>query len=86
MSWLIADRLREDDYYLHYSAFDRFIKNNVPTAESPIEVLLENVSQTQVDDDVPYTYAMWARGILRQSPDVVMMDAQTVSRRAMANY
>ncbi|MBV8814531.1 MAG: Flp pilus assembly complex ATPase component TadA [Verrucomicrobia bacterium] len=49
------------------------IKNNVLTAESPIEVSLENVSQTQVDDDGPYTYAMWARGILRQAPDVVMM-------------
>jgi type IV pilus assembly protein PilB len=49
------------------------IKNNVLTAESPIEVFLQNVSQTQVDDDGPYTYAMWARGILRQAPDVVVM-------------
>ena len=49
------------------------IRNNVLTAESPIEVFLENVSQTQVDDDGPYSYAMWARGILRQAPDVVMM-------------
>jgi type II secretory ATPase GspE/PulE/Tfp pilus assembly ATPase PilB-like protein len=49
------------------------IRNNVLTAESPIEVFLENISQTQVDDDGPYTFAMWARGILRQAPDVVMM-------------
>jgi type II secretory ATPase GspE/PulE/Tfp pilus assembly ATPase PilB-like protein len=49
------------------------IKNNVLTAESPIEVFLENISQTQVDDDGPYSFAMWARGILRQAPDVVMM-------------
>jgi type II secretory ATPase GspE/PulE/Tfp pilus assembly ATPase PilB-like protein len=49
------------------------LKNNVLTAESPIEVLLENISQTQIDDDGPYTYAMWARGILRQAPDIVMM-------------
>jgi len=49
------------------------VKNNVLTAESPIEVFLENVSQTQVDDDGPYSFAMWARGILRQAPDVVMM-------------
>jgi type II secretory ATPase GspE/PulE/Tfp pilus assembly ATPase PilB-like protein len=27
------------------------LKNNVLTAKSPIEVLLENVSQTQIDDD-----------------------------------
>jgi type II secretory ATPase GspE/PulE/Tfp pilus assembly ATPase PilB-like protein len=49
------------------------LKNNVLTAESPIEVFLENISQTQVDDDGPYSFAMWARGILRQAPDVVMM-------------
>jgi type II secretory ATPase GspE/PulE/Tfp pilus assembly ATPase PilB-like protein len=49
------------------------LKNNVLTAESPIEVLLENLSQTQIDDDGPYSYAMWARGILRQAPDIVMM-------------
>jgi type II secretory ATPase GspE/PulE/Tfp pilus assembly ATPase PilB-like protein len=49
------------------------IKNNVLTAESPIEVFLENISQTQVNDDGPYSFAMWARGILRQAPDVVMM-------------
>jgi type II secretory ATPase GspE/PulE/Tfp pilus assembly ATPase PilB-like protein len=49
------------------------LKNNVLTAESPIEVLLENISQTQIDDDGPYSYAVWARGILRQAPDIVMM-------------
>ena len=49
------------------------VKNNVLTAESPIEVFLENISQTQVDDDGPYSFAMWTRGILRQAPDVVMM-------------
>ena len=49
------------------------LKNNVLTAESPIEVLLENISQTQIDDDGPYSYAIWARGILRQAPDIVMM-------------
>jgi type II secretory ATPase GspE/PulE/Tfp pilus assembly ATPase PilB-like protein len=49
------------------------VKNNVLTAESPIEILIENISQTQIDDTGPYTYAVWARGILRQAPDIVMM-------------
>jgi type IV pilus assembly protein PilB len=49
------------------------IKNNVLTAESPIEISIENISQTQIDDNGPYTYALWARGILRQAPDIVMM-------------
>jgi type IV pilus assembly protein PilB len=31
------------------------------------------MSQTQIDDGGPYNYAMWARGILRQAPDIVMM-------------
>jgi type II secretory ATPase GspE/PulE/Tfp pilus assembly ATPase PilB-like protein len=53
------------------------VKNNVLTAESPIEVVLENISQTQVDDEGPYSFAVWARGILRQAPDVVMMDTQS---------
>ncbi len=52
------------------------VKNNVLTAESPIEVFLENTSQTQVDDDGPHSFAMWARGALRQTPDVVMFGAQ----------
>jgi type II secretory ATPase GspE/PulE/Tfp pilus assembly ATPase PilB-like protein len=53
------------------------LNNNVLTAESPIEVLLENISQTQIDDDGTYSYAMWARGILRQAPDIVMMCTQS---------
>jgi type II secretory ATPase GspE/PulE/Tfp pilus assembly ATPase PilB-like protein len=54
------------------------VKNNVLTAEPPIEVFLENISQTQVDDDGPYSFAAWARGILRQAPDVVRSGAQTI--------
>jgi type IV pilus assembly protein PilB len=49
------------------------VKNNILTAESPIEIFVENISQTQIDDEGPYSYAMWARGILRQAPDIVMM-------------
>src|SRR4029077_932326 len=42
------------------------------TAESPIEIFIENISQTQIDDDGPYDYAMWARGILRQDAGIVI--------------
>ena len=49
------------------------VKNNILTAESPIEIFIENIGQTQIDEDGPYSYAMWARGILRQAPDIVMM-------------
>ena len=49
------------------------VRNNILTAESPIEIYIENISQTQIDDNGPYSYAMWARGVLRQAPDIVMM-------------
>ncbi|MGA8655280.1 MAG: GspE/PulE family protein [Chthoniobacterales bacterium] len=49
------------------------VRNNILTAESPIEIFIENISQTQIDDNGPYSYAMWARGMLRQAPDIVMM-------------
>jgi type II secretory ATPase GspE/PulE/Tfp pilus assembly ATPase PilB-like protein len=49
------------------------LKDNVLTAESPIEVLLENISQTQLDGGGPYSYAIWARRILRQVLDILMM-------------
>jgi type II secretory ATPase GspE/PulE/Tfp pilus assembly ATPase PilB-like protein len=49
------------------------VKNNILTAESPIEIFIENISQTQIDEHGPYDYATWARGILRQAPDIVMM-------------
>jgi hypothetical protein len=52
------------------------VKNNILTAESPIEIFIENISQTQIEEDGPYDFAMWARGILRQAPDIVMMYVQ----------
>jgi type II secretory ATPase GspE/PulE/Tfp pilus assembly ATPase PilB-like protein len=53
------------------------LKDNVLTAESPIEVLLENISQTQLDGGGPYSYAIWARGILRQVLDILMLYVQS---------
>ncbi len=52
------------------------VKNNILAAESPIEIFIENISQTQIDEDGPYDYAMWARGISRQAPDIVIIYAQ----------
>jgi general secretion pathway protein E len=49
------------------------VKNNILTAESPIEIFIEGIGQTQIEDGASYSYAMWARGILRQAPDILMM-------------
>ena len=45
----------------------------VITIEDPIEYHLEGVSQTQVDEEVGYTFASGLRSILRQDPDVVLV-------------
>jgi type IV pilus assembly protein PilB len=55
--------------------------NNILTAESPIEVFLPDISQTQIDDESPYNFATWAGEILRQAPDVVRMGALAKQRR-----
>jgi type II secretory ATPase GspE/PulE/Tfp pilus assembly ATPase PilB-like protein len=57
------------------------VKNNILTAESPIEIFIDNISQTQIDEDGPYDYAMWTRGILRQAPDIVMIGTQSEIRQ-----
>ncbi len=43
------------------------------TIEDPIEYHLPNVSQTQVNPDVGYTFASGLRSILRQDPDVILV-------------
>ena len=55
------------------AAFSSLEEISLFARQRGVEVLLENISQTQIDDDGPYSYAMWARGILRQAPDIVMM-------------
>ena len=58
------------------SAFIR--KINIPerriiTAEDPVEYEIEGVNQTQVHNEIGYTFASALRHILRQDPDVIMV-------------
>jgi hypothetical protein len=57
----------------HYALAPSRIRPSPCSLFTSSQLLIENISQTQIDEDGPYDYAMWARGILRQAPDIVMM-------------
>lgn len=46
---------------------------NVVSLEDPVEYHIEGVSQSQVRDDIGYTFASGLRHILRQDPDIIMV-------------
>lgn len=46
---------------------------NVITLEDPIEYFLEGVNQSQIHEEIGYTFASGLRHILRQDPDVIMV-------------
>jgi type II secretory ATPase GspE/PulE/Tfp pilus assembly ATPase PilB-like protein len=46
----------------------------VITLEDPIEYDLNGITQSQVDHDVEYNFATGLRAILRQDPDIIMVD------------
>ena len=56
---------------------------NVITLEDPIEYFLEGVNQSQIHEEIGYTFASGLRHILRQDPDVIMVgeirDRETAS-------
>ena len=46
---------------------------NVITLEDPIEYFLDGVNQSQIHEEIGYTFASGLRHILRQDPDVIMV-------------
>jgi type IV pilus assembly protein PilB len=46
---------------------------NIVTLEDPIEYFVEGVSQSQVHEEIGYTFASGLRHILRQDPDIIMV-------------
>ena len=57
------------------------LSRHIVTVEDPVEYQLEGIGQTQVRSDIDFTFATALRGILRQSPDIIMVgeirDAET---------
>ncbi len=56
---------------------------NIITLEDPIEYFLEGINQSQIHEEIGYTFASGLRHILRQDPDVIMVgeirDRETAS-------
>ena len=56
-----------------------FLKNvanseiKIITVEDPIEYHLENIQQTQVDEEAGYTFADGLKSIMRQDPDIILI-------------
>ena len=46
---------------------------NIVTLEDPIEYFVDGVNQSQVHEEIGYTFASGLRHILRQDPDVIMV-------------
>lgn len=46
---------------------------NIITLEDPIEILLPGVNQSQIQEEIGYTFASGLRHILRQDPDIIMV-------------
>ncbi|MCU0651461.1 MAG: GspE/PulE family protein [Candidatus Omnitrophica bacterium] len=57
------------------------IHRHIVTVEDPVEYQLDGIGQTQIRSDIDFTFATALRGILRQSPDIIMVgeirDAET---------
>lgn len=56
---------------------------NIITLEDPIEILLAGINQSQIQEEIGYTFANGLRSILRQDPDIIMVgeirDAETAN-------
>lgn len=46
---------------------------NIITLEDPIEILLAGINQSQIQEEIGYTFASGLRSILRQDPDIIMV-------------
>ncbi|PZU91053.1 MAG: type II/IV secretion system protein [Pseudanabaena sp.] len=66
---------------------------NVTTVEDPVEYVLPNITQTQVNELAGMTFAAGLRAILRQDPDVILVGeirdvetAETAVRAALTGH
>ncbi|TSC90923.1 MAG: type IV pilus assembly protein PilB [Parcubacteria group bacterium Gr01-1014_2] len=46
---------------------------NIITLEDPIEIILPGINQSQIQEEIGYTFASGLRHILRQDPDIIMV-------------
>ncbi|MBR9705649.1 type II/IV secretion system protein [Candidatus Pacearchaeota archaeon] len=46
---------------------------NICTVEDPVEMDIERINQTQVNEDIGYTFATGLQTLLRQDPDIILI-------------
>lgn len=58
-----------------YGVLGRLMKPdvNILTLEDPVEYRIESINQSQVHNDIGYSFANGLRAVVRQDPDVVML-------------
>jgi type IV pilus assembly protein PilB len=58
-----------------YAVLGRLMKPdvNILTLEDPVEYRIESINQSQVHNDIGYSFANGLRAVVRQDPDVVML-------------
>ena len=58
-----------------YSALSELnkIKDNISTAEDPVEFNLMGINQVQIHEEIGLTFASCLRAFLRQDPDIIMV-------------
>lgn len=49
------------------------VNRHIVTIEEPVEYQLEGIGQTQIRTDIDFTFAAALRGLLRQTPDIIMV-------------
>ncbi|MCU0665665.1 MAG: GspE/PulE family protein [Candidatus Omnitrophica bacterium] len=49
------------------------MERHVVTIEDPVEYQLDGIGQTHIRSDIDFTFATALRGVLRQSPDIIMI-------------
>ncbi|MBI5047346.1 MAG: Flp pilus assembly complex ATPase component TadA [Deltaproteobacteria bacterium] len=59
--------------YSTLSILSKGLNKKIVTIEDPVEYSLERVQQSQVKDDIGYTFAQAVRAFLREDPDIMLI-------------
>ncbi len=78
-----------------YSIINRLKREdiNISTVEDPVEILIEGINQTNINNKAGLTFSLGLRSLLRQDPDIIMIGeirdeetAKTAIRAAVTGH
>ncbi len=67
------DRQRQDEHALFVDREDQHARDNIMTAEDPVEFNLVGVNQVQVRENIGLNFAAALRSFLRQDPNIILV-------------